>query len=104
VSGRLAFDAPGGPAAFLYAHIAVLPPRLDEVAKDVPPTLVDLVARCLEKSPDARPSASELAARLGAIADAARARSAIEIAADTSQSATRATSGEAETKLSLRAG
>ena len=99
VSGRLAFDAPGGAAAFLYAHIALAPMRLDDAAKDVPAALVALVARCLEKRPEARPSAADLAKALSEIADAASAPAATEIAAIEPGVAQ-----EAATQVSLRAG
>lgn len=39
------------------------------LAPDVPTDIADLVARCLEKEPDRRPSAAELAGALGRIAD-----------------------------------
>jgi serine/threonine-protein kinase len=79
-TGKLAFEGAGGPAAYLYAHIAMPPTPLDEVLPGAPKALVDLVARCLEKRPDARPGARDVCEALTAIADAEGAPDAIAIA------------------------
>ncbi len=47
--------------AQLAAHIAETPPRLDEVSsQELPPSLIDLVAACLEKRPEDRPQSAAL--------------------------------------------
>jgi serine/threonine-protein kinase len=61
LAGRPPFEGDGAPSVF--ASIAADPPvPLQSVAPHVPAALAALVARCLEKSPDARPaSVGELA-------------------------------------------
>ncbi|HXY30099.1 MAG TPA: protein kinase [Gemmatimonadaceae bacterium] len=45
----------------LAAHMAEKPPSITDVRPDVPPTLAELITKCLEKEPDQRPqSATEL--------------------------------------------
>ena len=53
---------------------------LDEALSGAPKALVDLAARCPEKSPDARPRARDLCDAPTAIADAERAPDALELA------------------------
>jgi predicted Ser/Thr protein kinase len=53
LSGRLPFDGLTAPAV-LMAHATRQPPPLRSVAADVPPALVTIVERCLEKRPEDR--------------------------------------------------
>jgi hypothetical protein len=64
VSGRLPFE--GAAAGILLAKQMTSAPRLSEVIDDVPPELDELCAGLLERDPAARPSASDVAAALGA--------------------------------------
>jgi serine/threonine protein kinase len=114
IANRLAFEPPGGAPAFLFAHIALAPPRLDEVAVGVPEDLVELVAKCLRKAPGERPGAEELAETLRRIADREKSPEATEIAArgegestfePVSPSGTQTKEGlEAVTRLAVRPG
>jgi len=60
LSGRLPFQAPT-PLGVLRMHADTTPPRLSTLISDLPMPLVDVVERCLAKSPaDRFPSADEL--------------------------------------------
>ena len=59
----------GNAARLLEQHLTAPAPRLPEEL--APPALSALIQRCLAKAPGARPTARELAAELGALADAA---------------------------------
>jgi serine/threonine-protein kinase len=66
IAGRAPFDA-RAPLDLLRAHLAAAPPPLGRFA-DVPRELERVVARCLDKRPDARwPSARALADALRAV-------------------------------------
>ena len=54
----------------LNAHIYIEPEPLPQLP-GVPPAIIELVARCLRKTPGARPSATEVSAMLGDAAEAA---------------------------------
>jgi Flp pilus assembly protein TadD/predicted Ser/Thr protein kinase len=55
LTGRPPFDDPE-PRVVLLAHLDQPPPRLSEVcAREIPSALEEVVLRCLEKNPDARP-------------------------------------------------
>lgn len=56
--GRPPFE--GTPVAVMAAHLRDVPPRVDELRSDVSEELASLVARCLDKSADRRPSAQEI--------------------------------------------
>jgi tRNA A-37 threonylcarbamoyl transferase component Bud32 len=56
--GRPPFD--GSPIAVTASHMSVVPPRVDELRSDVSEELATLIARCLEKNPDRRPTAQEV--------------------------------------------
>ncbi len=76
LTGTLPFDA-GTPTALLAMHLTQPPPLLAARRPDVPEELASAVARCLEKSPDARwPTAEALASALDRLR-----RSAPEVAA-----------------------
>ena len=67
LTGRPPFEAKT-PQRLLAAHLSETPRPVTELRPDTPPDLALLVARCLEKEPDARPrSADELLAALDAI-------------------------------------
>ena len=67
LAGRPPFDAKT-PQRLLAAHMSETPKPVTELRPDTPPELARLVARCLEKEPDARPrSADELLAVLDTI-------------------------------------
>lgn len=53
LSGRLPFEAET-PSALLFLHAYEAPPPLFEVAPDVPPALVEVVAKLMAKEPAAR--------------------------------------------------
>jgi eukaryotic-like serine/threonine-protein kinase len=53
VTGRLPFDNESA-SAVLVAHVVKPPPRVHEVAPNVPAPVAQLIDRCLAKSPDAR--------------------------------------------------
>jgi tetratricopeptide (TPR) repeat protein/tRNA A-37 threonylcarbamoyl transferase component Bud32 len=55
LSGRPPFIGQS-PAKLLGAHLGETPRDVRELRGDVPPALADLVMRCLEKDPDARPA------------------------------------------------
>jgi hypothetical protein len=61
--------AASGAVAMLLAHIHDVPLDVRLAVPDVPEELATLLARCLAKSPDARPTATELADALSEIAD-----------------------------------
>ncbi len=69
LSGALPF-AETSASGLILAHAGKPPPPLLSVAPHTPAPLATAVDRCLAKSPAARPSASELARELSAIADA----------------------------------
>jgi tRNA A-37 threonylcarbamoyl transferase component Bud32 len=56
--GRAPFE--GSPVAVMAAHLKETPPRVDEVRSDVSEELATLIARCLDKDPERRPSAQEI--------------------------------------------
>ncbi len=67
LSGRFPFNAELA-SAVLVAHVTKPPPSLREVAPDAPPTLSDIIDRCLCKRPDDRfQSCAELHAALSSI-------------------------------------
>lgn len=53
LSGQLPFDG-DEPQAIIVAHAARTPPRLQEVAPDVPTSLAEVIDCCLQKRPDER--------------------------------------------------
>lgn len=57
----------GGVLALLKQHVHESPPRLDERLSDAPQALTDLVASCLHKRPDQRPSVTALRSALSAL-------------------------------------
>jgi tetratricopeptide (TPR) repeat protein/tRNA A-37 threonylcarbamoyl transferase component Bud32 len=60
LTGRPPFDG-SSPVKLMQAHFSDRPPDVRELRPDVPPTLAELVARCLEKQPENRPqSASDV--------------------------------------------
>jgi serine/threonine-protein kinase len=67
LSGRFPFNAELA-SAVLVAHVTKAPPSLREVAPDAPPTLSDIIDRCLCKRPDDRfQSCAELRVALSAV-------------------------------------
>src|SRR5215831_14909743 len=68
LAGRLPFLVPNVPGLY-QAHLEQPPPPLERNAPTVSPDLAHLVGRCLDKQPSARPTASEVAHRLTALAD-----------------------------------
>jgi YVTN family beta-propeller protein len=61
LSGRVPFERPDE-VAKLYAHLNDVPPRLAEVAPDLPPAIQPVIDRALAKQPSERfPSAGDLA-------------------------------------------
>ena len=56
--GRPPFE--GSPVSVTAAHMNTVPPRLDALRSDVSEELATLIARCLEKDPDRRPSAQDI--------------------------------------------
>ena len=86
--GLLAYELLGGRSPFgersphelLTAHIAEPPPKLAPVQTDVPPALVALVMRCLEKKPANRPqTAAEVRDALEALPTISGARYAVSL-------------------------
>lgn len=69
LTGRRPFDG-ANVTSYLLQHVSERPPSLGSVAPSAPPSLGAIVDRCLEKHAAARPTASELARELEAIADA----------------------------------
>ncbi|WP_437317524.1 protein kinase domain-containing protein [Sorangium sp. So ce385] len=73
--GAVLFECLAGRPAFTGASLMTVlarvlleePPGLDAVRTDLPPALVDLVARLLSKQPDERPDAPTVAAALSAL-------------------------------------
>jgi TolB-like protein/tetratricopeptide (TPR) repeat protein/tRNA A-37 threonylcarbamoyl transferase component Bud32 len=64
----------GGDSAeeIITAHFVALPRPVSELRADIPPTVAEVISRCLEKNPDARPqSATELVAALDTVAASA---------------------------------
>ncbi len=60
------------PTRVLAAQMSEAPQPLDELRPDTPPVLADLVMRCLEKDPDARPQlASDIARALDTVTSGA---------------------------------
>ncbi|HEX5727404.1 MAG TPA: protein kinase [Longimicrobiaceae bacterium] len=64
LTGRLPFDA-ATPLEMTAAHLRREPPRAAEVCEGVDPELDDLTARCLNKRPEQRPFAVDIADALG---------------------------------------
>jgi hypothetical protein len=56
--GRPPFE--GTPVSVTAAHLHAIPPRVDQLRSDVSEELATLIARCLEKEPDRRPSAEDV--------------------------------------------
>jgi tRNA A-37 threonylcarbamoyl transferase component Bud32 len=56
--GRPPFE--GAPIAVMAAHMRDVPPRVDALRADVSAELATLIARCLEKNADDRPSAQDI--------------------------------------------
>ena len=50
----------GSPLQIVASHMNNTPPRVDELRSDVSEELATLIARCLEKNPERRPSAEEI--------------------------------------------
>ena len=66
--GKPAFDGDSA-EQIIAAHFVGMPRPVSELRPDIPPTLADLISRCLEKNPDTRPqSATELVTALDAVA------------------------------------
>ena len=66
-AGHPPFQAPTKPQ-LIAAHIATTPRPVTDVRPDVPPSVADLIARCLAKAPDGRPAnARDLSATLDAV-------------------------------------
>ena len=71
LTGRAPFTAKS-PQKLLAAHLSERPESIQTLRPEVPPSLAELVAACLEKEPDARPqSATEILQRLEAVASGA---------------------------------
>jgi serine/threonine-protein kinase len=70
LTGKYPFEESSTPRVLAHNHVAVPAPDVRSLEPEVPEALADLVALCLSKDPDARPSAAEMALRLGAFADA----------------------------------
>ena len=67
LAGRTPFTA-ATPTKLLAAHMSETPRDLLEVRPDCPPTLADLIMRCLAKEPEARPAdAGELVRALDSV-------------------------------------
>ena len=88
--GLLAYELLGGrtpfgdrsPHELLTAHIAEPPPPLEPVQADVPPSLIALVMRCLEKKPANRPqTAAEVRELLDALPTISGARHSVSLGA-----------------------
>lgn len=77
-SGKLPFEA-HTTIQWLFAHGTMQPERLRTYVPSAPAELEELLARCLHKDPEQRPSAVELARSLGAIADALHAPSSVAL-------------------------
>ena len=71
LTGHLPWDA-NGRTELLSAHLAIEPAPLPRI-NGLPAELATICAACLDKDPNARPSASEFAYRIGALAAVARA-------------------------------
>ncbi|HEU4536207.1 MAG TPA: serine/threonine-protein kinase [Polyangiaceae bacterium] len=68
LAGQLPFDDPEFGELFMRIQTKA-PPELIDLRPEVPPALSDLVARCLQKSPDARPAdVGSLVSELGLFA------------------------------------
>ena len=68
VAGTHPFSGRATPHAMIAAHVSDVPPPLDTRRRDISPALASLIARCMEKSPDQRPSsASEVMEALDAV-------------------------------------
>jgi tRNA A-37 threonylcarbamoyl transferase component Bud32 len=50
----------GSPVAVMASHLKTVPPRVDELRSDVSEEIATLIARCLEKTPQRRPTAQEI--------------------------------------------
>src|SRR6185437_16258050 len=68
LAGRMPFD-PGSTKSWLLMHLAQPPAELSTHVPDLDPTLGSVVMACLEKDPEARPTASTMAATLAKVAD-----------------------------------
>ncbi len=81
LAGEPAFDAPGGFGPICARIMDEPPTSLAKLRPDVPPGLIAVILRCLEKQPDARfPSVAELALALANFASPAGRESARLIA------------------------
>jgi tRNA A-37 threonylcarbamoyl transferase component Bud32 len=56
--GRPPFE--GSPVGVMASHMRTVPPRIDEIRSDVSDEFSTLIARCLEKTPARRPTATEI--------------------------------------------
>lgn len=61
--GDVPFDD-RSPLEVLRHQISTTPPRVDLLRSDVPVGIADIIARCLEKDPDARPSTMQVLSEL----------------------------------------
>src|SRR5689334_21591007 len=60
------------PQRTLVAHLTEKPRPISEIRADMPPALADVVTRCLEKDPAARPqTAAEISTALDAVSTGA---------------------------------
>jgi class 3 adenylate cyclase len=64
VMGKRPFSATSA-ASLMAAHLSKEPPTLAQTRRDVDPEFSEIVSRCLAKDPAARPTAHEVALRLG---------------------------------------
>jgi hypothetical protein len=69
LTGKYPFEESSTPRALAHNHVAVAAPDARALEPAVPEQLAALVALCLRKDPDARPSAAEMAQRLARFAD-----------------------------------
>jgi eukaryotic-like serine/threonine-protein kinase len=72
LAARGPFEA-SSPHEMMMRHVLATPPELRSIDPSLPEPLSQLVARCLDKVPPARPTAAALAVELAAFADAAEA-------------------------------
>ena len=68
LTGRLPFTATS-PGGYCLAHLLEEPPDVRALVTDAPEPFAELIARCLRKDPQSRPTATDLAAALAALRD-----------------------------------